>query len=309
MFSCADCDYNTGNKKDYNKHLLTAKHIKLTIILTNTDKNTPNVPNDLKSHVKKYNCECGKTYLHRQSLFTHKKKCIFLQKESFDENPILVDSTKLDVNTNVILDIIKENQEFKNLLILQQQQMMEFQNQIIEITKETKISNNTNITNTNNTQFNIQLFLNETCKNALNFSEFINNIQVTDNDLENNAKMGFVGGITNVIVNHLKQLALADRPIHCTDIKRETIYVKEEDLWEKDNSKEVIQKGIQEITRKNMCQLSEWREENPEYEDMETELGEKSIAIQQHSMAGGKRDEFYPKIIKKIAKETILDKK
>ena len=110
-------------------------------------------------------------------------------------------------------------------------------------------------------------------------------------------------------MNNLKQMELYERPIHCTDAKREIIYVKEEDRWEKDESKDIIHKGIQEITRKNMCHLSEWREENPEYEDIESVLGEQSIMMQQHSMAGGKRSEFYPKIIKRIAKETILDKK
>jgi hypothetical protein len=120
--------------------------------------------------------------------------------------------------------------------------------------------------------------------------------------------MGFVEGITKIIMDNLRQLELTNRPIHCTDVKRETIYVKDEDQWEKDHSKEVLQKGIQEITRKNMCQLTEWRENNPEYDNIETELGEKSIVMQQSSMAGGNRDKFYPKIIKNIAKETIIEK-
>ena len=177
------------------------------------------------------------------------------------------------------------------------------------IDKPTTTNNNTTNNNTNNTQFNIQLFLNETCKNAINFTDFIDNIQVTDNDLENNAKMGFVEGVTKIIMDNLKQLELTNRPIHCTDVKRETIYVKEEDEWDKEKSHNVIQKGIQEITCKNMCQLSEWRENNPEYEDMDTELGEKSIVMQQNSMAGFKCDVFYPKIIKNIAKETIISNK
>ena len=307
VLNCIFCNFTTSKKCNYNNHLLTAKHTKLTNIDKNQQKEATT------SYVKKYGCECGKTYLQRQSLFTHKKKCIFLQKEFFEENPILADSSKLDVNTNVILDIIKENQEFKTLLIEQQNQVIALQkenhilmNKMLE--HPSTITKNSNITNNNN-QYNLNLFLNETCKNALNFSDFIDNIQVTDDDLENNVKLGFVDGVSKLIMNHLKQLALSDRPIHCTDVKRETIYVKEEDQWEKDHSKEVIQKGIQEITRKNMRQLSEWREENPEYEDMETEKGEKSIAMQQSSMAGGKREEFYNKIIKNMAKKTIIDKK
>jgi hypothetical protein len=301
-YICTICDYSTSKCGNYNAHLHTAKHH----LLTTTNK---------KQAEKLLCLYCNKQYQSRPGLWAHKKKCVF--KNEYHENNthseciIGNETVKSEFNASIVMEIIKENQEFKNLLVLQQQQMMELQNQIIEITKETKISNNTNtnITNTNNTQFNIQLFLNETCKNAINFTDFIDNIQISTDDLENNVKMGFVNGVSKLIMNHLQQLELYDRPIHCTDVKRETIYVKAENQWDKDNSKEILQKGIQEITRKNMCQLSEWREDNPEYDDMETELGEKSIAMQQNSMAGGKREEFYPKIIKNIAKETILDKK
>ena len=211
------------------------------------------------------------------------------------------------------MEIIKENKEIKNLLFEQQKENSMLMNKMVEISQNVLTAsstiNNNNSNNTTNNQFNLNIFLNETCKDAINFTDFIDKIQVTDNDLENNAKMGFVEGVTKIILDNLKQLELIERPIHCTDVKRETIYVKDEDQWEKDNSKEVIQKGIQEITRKNMCQLSEWRENNPDYDNMETELGEKSIVLQQNLMAGGKRSEFYPKIIKKLAKETILGKK
>ena len=223
---------------------------------------------------------------------------------------IKIEGVKNDINASIVLEIMKENQEFKNMLIEQHKTVVELQTQIVEITKESKTTTiTTNNNNNTNNQFNLNFFLNETCKNALNFSEFIENIQISSDDLENNVKMGFVNGISKLIMDNLKQLELSDRPIHCTDAKRETIYVKEEEQWEKDHSKDVIQKGIQEITRKNMCQLMEWREDNPEYQDIESELGEQSILMQQNSMAGPKRDEFYPRIIKNIAKDTILDKK
>jgi hypothetical protein len=321
-FLCVVCDYCSSYQTNYAKHLLTAKHRMLTQMLTNADANDTNVPkNATASNANKYECSCGKKYSQRQSLFRHRKTCVFLQKGDLDEETAVIveDSNKLGVNTGVILDIIKENQEFKTLLVDQQKQVMELQkennilmNKMVEISQNSltvpRTINGNNNNNTTNTQFNLNFFLNETCKNAINFTDFIDNIQVTDNDLENNAKMGFVEGVTKIIMDNLKQLELIERPIHCTDVKRETIYVKDEDQWEKDNSKEVIQKGIQEITRKNMCQLSEWRENNPEYDNLETELGEKSIVLQQNLMAGGKRSEFYPKIIKKLAKETILGK-
>ena len=307
IFTCETCNYNTSRESQFRRHILTAKHQKMTM---NDDK--------VQESSKNYTCKCGNMYKYRQGLHNHRMKCT-----------LITESVKNDINAGLILEIIKENQEFKNMMIEQRNQMIEIQKenknqqiQFIELQKEnTSLINkfiekeqyitntNSNNTNSHNTQFNIQLFLNENCKNAINFSDFIENIQVSSNDLENNAKMGFVNGISKIIMDNLKQLELTDRPIHCTDAKRDTIYVKEEDQWEKDASKIVLEKGIQEITRKNMCKLSEWRDDNPEYQDMESDLGEQSILMQQNSMAGGKRDEFYPKIIKNIAKETIIDKK
>jgi hypothetical protein len=288
-FTCETCNYNTSRESQFRRHILTAKHQKMTM-------NGNKVPESSKN----YTCKCGNFYKYRQGLYNHRIKCTFITTE-----PV-----KNDMNAELFLEIIKENQEFKELIMTQNSQI----NKLIEreqasITNNNNTNTNSHNTNSNNTQFNIQLFLNETCKNALNFSEFIENIQVSSDDLENNVKLGFVNGISKLIMDNLKQLELTERPIHCTDAKRDTIYIKEEDQWEKDASKVVLEKGIQEITRKNMCKLSEWREDNPEYQDMESELGEQSILMQQNSMAGVKRDEFYPKIIKNIAKETILDKK
>jgi hypothetical protein len=309
-FSCSACHFETGNKNNFNKHLLTAKHQRMTNDDRKTAKNCHSI----------FECSCGNIYKYRQGLFNHKKKCNFDLSNS--ENTVV--NPKV-VNSVFIMEMFKENQEFKNMLIdqckqseLQQKKMFELQqenntliNKMVEITQQQPNTSTiiTNNNNTNNTQFNIQLFLNENCKHAVNFSEFIDNIQVSTSDLENNAKMGFVNGISKLILDNLKQLELTERPIHCTDIKRETIYVKEEDEWDKEKSHEVIQKGIQEITCKNMCQLSEWREENPEYNNLESELSDLSIVMQQQSMAGPKREEFYTKIIKNIAKESVIDKK
>ena len=284
---CIKCDYFTSKQCNFTKHLLTAKHK----TATNTDANV------VKSSTI-FECNCGNKYKHRQSLFNHKIKCKFTNNLVTNECTVLTTT-----NQNYIASTPPNNNE---LLMELLRQNNELQKQIIEMAKEPKTVNNNN---TNNIQLNLNNFLNENCKNAPNFSDFIDNIQVTYDDLENNVKLGFVDGMTKVIVEHLKQLAFSDRPIHCTDVKRETIYVKEENQWEKEKSKETIQKGIQEITRKNMCQLIEWREDNPEYENIDSELGEKSMIMQQNLMAGGKREEFYPKIIKNIAKETILDKK
>jgi uncharacterized C2H2 Zn-finger protein len=289
VFFCETCDYSTSKKTDYSKHCLTAKHINATKISQKV--------------ADEFCCECGKIYKNRQGLVKHKKKCQSMSNETSWECP-----SSSNLTSVMVMEIIKENKEIKNLLFEQQKENSMLMNKMVEISQNaltipTTINNNNNNNNTTNNQFNLNFFLNETCKDAINFTDFIDKIQVTDNDLENNAKMGFVEGITKIIMDNLRQLELTNRPIHCTDVKRETIYVKDEDQWEKDHSKEVLQKGIQEIT-----QLSEWRENNPEYDDMETEVGEKSIVMQQSSMAGGNRDKFYPKIIKNIAKETIIEK-
>jgi len=305
-YCCSNCDYYTQRKNDYDKHLSTAKHLKKMKKITNDDINRNNVVIIIDESAHKYKCSCGNAYKYRQGLFKHKSIC--------------GTATKKEINATFVMDIIKENQEFKTLLIEQQNQVIELQkennilmNKMVEISHTTittpSVINNNNST-TNNNQFNLNIFLNETCKNAINFSDFIDNIHVTDDDLENNAKMGFVEGVTKIIMDNLRLLELTNRPIHCTDVKRETIYVKVEEQWDKDNSIKVIQKGIQDITCKNMQQLVDWRENNPSYaDDMDSELGEKSIVMQQNSMAGSKREEYYPKIIKNIAKESIISNK
>jgi len=314
-YHCECCDYYTSKQSNFIKHELTAKHKKRIVSYKNEDK-----------VAVKYHCECCDFYTSKKTDYTihcttakHKKRSLV---EKVTEKVAIVIQEHNDVGSrelkdyNLIIELVKENKDFKNLLVEQHKMVTELQTKIIELSKENKMitTTNNNTTNnncnntTNNQQFNLQFFLNDTCKDAPNFTDFIKSIQVTDDDLENNVKMGFVNGMTKIIMDNLRQLDLTNRPIHCTDVKRETIYVKAEEQWDKDNSTKVIQRGIQEITCKNMQQLCQWREENPEYKDYESNLSDFSDAMQQHSMAGTKREDFYPKIIKNIAKETKLEK-
>jgi hypothetical protein len=311
LYTCTICEYCSGNKSNYEKHIATAKHIALS-------KNSKKV--GIKYECKTCNYISSNKNNYRIHLTTAKhKSCESCKKVALTE----FETQKKELNATVVMDLIKENQEFKNMLIEQQKHMLKIQdentnlmNKMVEITQGQLVvpsnvtTNNTNNTNCNNTnqQFNLNLFLNETCKNAINFTEFIENIQVSSDDLENNAKMGFVVGMTKIIVDNLKQMALNDRPIHCTDVKRETIYVKEENQWDKEKSNKIIHRGIQDISCKNMRQLCQWREENPEYRDYESNLSDLSDAMQQNSLAGPKREEYYGKIVKNLAKETIVDK-
>jgi hypothetical protein len=263
-FLCEKCDYSTCNSKDYKKHLHTEKH-----------KSTESTKNPQKSP-DHYYCECGKKYKDRSGLWRHKKKC------SNSNDQIIKSDNTIDA------DLVKE-------LILQNK---ELQKQLIQ--SNTIINNTTN----NNTQnFNIGVFLNEHCKDAINFSDFIDNIKISHEDLQNNAQLGFVGGISKIITDNLKQLTLHERPIHCTDVKRETMYIKDKDIWQKE--KELVQqklnKAIREISRKSVVSLMKWKQSNPDYADMDSDFSTQCLAMQRHSMAGGESDKYYPKVIHRIA--------
>ena len=169
-----------------------------------------------------------------------------------------------------------------------------------------KIGNTTN--NINNNNFNINMFLNDRCKNAINFSDFIERIEISHDDLENNAQLGFVQGMTKIITDHLNQLTLYERPIHCTDVKRETLYIKESDEWGKDKSSEKLSNAIQEVSRKSIGSLLEWKQTNPEYENIDSDFSQKCVNIQVSSMAGSNKDNYHNKIIHNIAKESKIEK-
>jgi len=172
-----------------------------------------------------------------------------------------------------------------------------------------KMGNTTNnITNNNqqNNQFNINMFLNETCKNAMNLSDFIERIEISHDDLENNAQLGFVNGMTKILMDNLKLLTIHERPIHCTDVKRETLYVKDEDVWDKKHSNEKLENAIQEVSRKSLKSLIDWKKTNPDYDDLDSEFSKKSIYMQQHSSGLCQKETFYPKIIHNLAKENTI---
>jgi hypothetical protein len=237
----------------------------------------------------KYSCECGKDYKHRQSLYAHKKKCL-------SENIVTIST----LSEPTIEYLLKENMEMKK-------DSMEMKQMIMEMMGKTGNTTN-NITNNNqqNNQFNINMFLNETCKNAINFSDFIERIEISHDDLDNNAQLGFVNGITKILMDNLKLLTLHERPIHCTDVKRETMYIKDENKWNKDHSVEILENAIQEVSRKSIQSLSQWKKSNPEYKDMDSEFSKKCIPMQQNSMGLCNKSSFYPKIIHNLAKENAI---
>ena len=292
-FYCKKCDFTCSNKHDYTRHLSTGKHK----ILTNTNEKTP-------KNSKAYICQCGKSYKHASSLSGHKKKCLY-KKEEKEENEENEENDEEELDYKQLLfKMMKQNNELQNTIVNQQQ---EYQQTIKEMIP--KIGNN-NTTTTNNNQFNLQMFLNEDCKNALNIKDFVNSLQLTINDLTNTGKLGYVDGITRIFVNALNDMDVTERPIHCTDIKRETVYIKDADKWEKEGSENSkLKRTIRDIENKNIKMIPKWQEENPECRIIDTRQADELMEISINALGGNEeKEKLEKKIVKNVLKEVIIDK-
>jgi hypothetical protein len=265
-FVCVSCVYNTCDKKDYTKHINTTKHKNNTnvdIVLTNIEEKSAN----LNAKTYEIVCNCGKKYKSRQGLYAHKKKCHNENKQ--DEkitnainatNATNDSNNQLTLTNDLIIKLLNDNKEMREIIIKQQDQISELL---------PKIGNNFITNNNNNNKFNIQVFLNERCKDAINMSDFIKSIQVSLQQLDYTKQNGIVNGLSNVIIENMNKLGLYQRPIHCTDIKRESLYIKDDDNWEKDVNKEKIRKAIKDVSTKQFCALSKWTKENPDFQNNE----------------------------------------
>ena len=283
-FYCEICDYKSSRKSQYVRHVLTLKHKNVAKMLTNVAPN-------YKSSVP-YMCLCGKSFAYRQSLSVHKKKC-GQKKEDETEPPIL---TK-----ELVLQLLQQNNNLQHMLQSQTEKMY-------ELVKEGK-----NITHTtNNNQFNLNVFLNEKCKDAINLMDFVASLQVKMKDLENTAKMGYAEGISNIFINGLNNLEVHKRPIHCSDFKREILYIKDQDLWEKDDEdKSKLTKAIKIIGSKNMSQIGQWQKEYPEYNDPSSKQSDRYMKMICNVMSGSTVEEQksnIQKVIRNISKEVVIDK-
>ena len=240
-FCCSNCQFITSNKKDYIRHLSTQKH-------KNRENDTNMIQKNPKKPQTQYECAiCKKTYKYPSGLYRHKKKCL-----DYENNDSL--NYQLSLSKELILDVVKQ----------QQNQIQELTNTIKELIP--KVGNN--ITTTNQ-KFNIQVFLNEKCKDAINMSDFIKSIEVSLQQLDYTKHNGLVNGLSNVIIENMNKLGLYQRPIHCTDLKRESLYIKDDDNWEKDVNKEKIKRVIKNISTKQFYALSKWTKENPDFQNNE----------------------------------------
>jgi len=296
IYTCEKCDFITNKKTDYDRHLTTRKHI---------NSNTINVEND-EMRQKSYSCEtCDKTFMDRSGLWRHQKKCC---EATQPETPPKVDMS-------VVIELLKQNQEFKELLAEQTKHMIEQQQQLIEAVKDGKIGNSTNCHNTtnNNNKFNLNVFLNETCKDAISMDDFINSIEVTRDEFIHTGQVGFIEGISTVMAHRFRNMDMHTRPLHCTDLKRETIYIKNADKWEKDDAdKTKMRKAVRGVAKKNMKELWRWYNDNkPAVEQIGTDVCEDYFKFHKAALGGyGKEEDlkFEDKIMHNVLKEVHIDK-
>jgi len=283
IFVCNICDYICSKRFNYNRHLLSSKHIQVTKGDTISSKKEP--------HDNMHICNnCDKAYNSRNGLWKHKTKCM--------PNNVVQDNIIGPTDKDLIMMLIKENSELKGMMM-----------KVLE-NGTTNNSNNTINTNSHNKAFNLNFFLNETCKEAMNIGEFVDSIKMELCDLERIGEKGYIEGITSIIVKNLKELDITKRPVHCTDKKRETIYIKDADKWEKDEDKSLMHKLIKKVVSKNMKMFPKYREKHPDCMTYYSKFGDQYQKIIYESM-GGKGDNDYEKnekIIKNVLKEVIVDK-
>jgi len=281
-FVCKYCDFTCFKKSNFDRHLLTRKHK----IVTNDDVLE-------QKELNKYACVCGKEYVYRQGLHNHKKICPSnKEKEAPEEAPEEVTSL-----TNMVMELIKSNSEL--------------QKQLVDVCKNSNSCNNNNIQNhSNNKTFNLQFFLNEQCKDAMNISDFANSINLDLSDFESVGELGYVEGITKIMLDRLNSMDIYKRPIHCSDAKREIIYVRDDNKWEKEErNNPKLRYAIKTISFNNMKLMALWSSTYPESMDGESRLNDKYLLLIKQSTGGsGEITDSENKIIRRIAREIVIDK-
>ena len=283
-FHCNDCNFLCKKKSDWSRHINTEKHKRIVD------------PNSVKKHA----CECGKEYKHMSSLCNHRKTCSKVNANI--PNELIIELIKQNT------DIQQQNKDLQNTLL---EQNKDLQNKILEISQTPHITNN--IQNNVQNNFNLNMFLNEQCKDAINITDFIDSLQLEVSDLEATGKLGYVLGISRIFINKLKELDIHERPLHCTDIKRETVYIKEKDVWEKETKeKNTLKQVVKKIARKNLQQLPVWQEQHPEFKKLDTPENSEFMKISLSALGSYSTEDEekdIDKIMKNVLKEVIIEKK
>ena len=318
-YFCEKCCFDTNNKKDYDRHLLTLKHLYQT-----ERKHDGNIEKPIMIHSLK--CpNCVKEYKNRSSLWKHKKVCMNVEQINKDLTSEPTYKPRTEFTPDLFMEVLKQSKELQNVLIEQNEKLQtkllektdEFQNtlkeqnsKIMELAQKQSVVNNT--TNNNN-QFNLNFFLNETCKDAMNIVDFVNSMKLTIHDFETTGRLGFVEGISRIFIKELRNMEIEKLPIHCTDFKRETLYIKDNDKWEKENDeKRRLTWAINRVAQLNLNQIQDWQLAYPESVVNNTAANEKFTELALVALGGrGEEQEnkFRDKIIRNVLKEVVLDKK
>jgi hypothetical protein len=285
-FVCDYCNFMCSSKSDWERHIVRPKHTKRVF------------GNDIatEKHKKTYVCDCGKFYVDRTGLWKHKQHC---------DVKIIVNNEGITGLTNLVLEVVKSNNEL-------QKQNQEMQKQILDICKNGIINSTNSTVNSNNKTFNLQVFLNEDCKDAMNINEFVDSIKFQLADLEHMGQVGYVEGISNIIIKNMNALDVTKRPVHCTDQKRETIYIKDEGVWTKeDEDNKNVRKMIKRVAFRNSKCIRLFKEKHPDCNQADSRYSDTYNKIVLEAMGGGSKCNDYDsenKIIKKVSKVVTIDK-
>ena len=279
-FYCKLCNYSSSRKSQYDRHLLTSKH--------KNNENTTKIQ-QMKNENSPFICSCGKKYAHRASLYNHKKNCNYSQELNLVPN-------QTELSGELIIKLINENNQLKNTILKENK---ELRNQITELIP--RIGNNNNNIKQ---KFNINVFLNEKCKDAISMDEFIEKIDISLKNLLTTSEKGQTEGISNIIIENINKLSLYERPIHCTDKKRETLYIKNNE-WEHDEKLEHVDKMIKQVEHKQLQNIKKWIDEHPNYEKSEKEKDEFTVMLRECSKS---IDDGREKVIKNLCGELFVDK-
>lgn len=292
-FYCETCDFHCSKQSNWEKHVITSKHQKSYIGLQK-------MPKKCRKNAA-FVCVCGNNYKYRQGLYKHRKACFIAQSEQYHVN-----TTTQDVVENISKD--KEG-EFKELVLLLLKENKEIQKNFVEMIpyiKGNNITSNSHNITTNNNQFNINMFLNEHCKNAMNLTDFIDSLPITNETYDHTIENGLTKTITHMITDGLNNMDILERPIHCTDASRKTMYVKDNDVWEKDVELNGVLMGIKKIALKQRTMINKWKDANNGWEDSDN-LQSKLTSLVFNSMTDIENDQKETnKIIRAISKNTYL---
>lgn len=328
QYRCEMCDYSTSRKYNYMKHINTDKH--KSLLLGDVPKMSifgPADPTGLTGPANEtgYRCQnCDRKYMVQRSLWRHSKQCISSAK------PEKLDKDVFDIFKSTITELCKSNAELSKLNQIQQSQMTQMFTAFLEASKNMQVSTqsaipaaNTNITttnnvtvngditkntNSNNKTFNLNMFLNETCKDAMNMSDFVKTIEVNTDDMENVGTYGYVKGVSNILIYNLEKTDIRKRPIHCSDSKRDVLYIKDDNKWERDsiNSQKLVD-AVKAVDHKNYMMVHEWAKQHPECVNSVTSANETYMKLAKAADSG--IDENIFKVIKLVSQKVVIDKK